>query len=241
ATLGLLSRPLLFTCAIASLWGMAAFFELVYAGGYRHEGIWLLFLISLYWMRLSEADAQQFSKTTWRFEMVPLYGVLSLILTMNCMFGARLLWNDYTKGMSNSNAVGAIIRSDLRLHDAIILPEPGPIGDTIPYYGPNDMYYVRDRRFGRYSAAPTYNTQRRLSLTELLDAARSLKVRTGRPALIVLEWDLADICPADVCTTANFWEFSYTPDERQKFFDNTQRLPVKRVGVLESMDAYLLK
>src|SRR5262249_41670534 len=96
ATLGLLSRPLLFTCAIASLWGMAAFFELVYAGGYRHEGIWLLFLISLYWMRLSEADAQQFSKTTWRFEMVPLYGVLSLILTMNCMFGARLLWNDYT-------------------------------------------------------------------------------------------------------------------------------------------------
>jgi hypothetical protein len=246
ATFGLLPRPLLWACAISSLWTMTAFFVLVYPGSYRHEGIWLLFLISLYWIRLGKAGAQPFRAVSWhsRIEAASLFGVLGLLLAINGVIGARMLWLDYRNGMGNAYAVGALIRSNARLHDAIILPDPVYIGDAIAYYVPNDMYLTRDRMFGRYGSADVSSyvkgSQSRLSLTELLNTARSLKTQTGRPILIVLEWDLDDTCPTDVCIRFNF-QFTYTQQERQEFFDSTQKLRVKRRGVLEGMDAYLLK
>ena len=58
---------------------------------------------------------------------------------------------NYAEGMSDANLVAALIQGDARLHDAIILPEPGYISDALPYYVPNDIYLTRERRFGRYA------------------------------------------------------------------------------------------
>ena len=39
---------------LAALLGFSAFFVLIYGGSYRHEGLWLAFLITLFWIEFAD-------------------------------------------------------------------------------------------------------------------------------------------------------------------------------------------
>src|SRR5208282_4163100 len=53
STLGLIRRIGAFLAASVTLVGFSMFFILVYPGAYRHQALWLVFLISMYWLATS--------------------------------------------------------------------------------------------------------------------------------------------------------------------------------------------
>ena len=69
--------------------------------------------------------------------------------------------------------------------DAIIVPEPDYLLESLPFYAKNKIYLTREDRFGS-SVELTTAAARRLSLGELLTVARSIKSRHGQSVLIVL-------------------------------------------------------
>lgn len=64
ACLGLIGRPAPFAAAVAGLIGMKEFFYLIYPSAYRHEILYVCFLLALYWMAVGGAGGT-WSQRAW--------------------------------------------------------------------------------------------------------------------------------------------------------------------------------
>ena len=56
AIAGLAVRLRLLLSALGGLWLTALFFQLIYRGFYRHQAIWIIFLITLYWFAFASRE-----------------------------------------------------------------------------------------------------------------------------------------------------------------------------------------
>jgi hypothetical protein len=86
--------------------------------------------------------------------------------------------------VSAGKAFGAFLNGSEMYRDAILVPEPDYLIESLPYYAQNKIYLPREHRFGTVVFF-TEAADGRLSLGELLSVARDLQSRNGRPALIV--------------------------------------------------------
>src|SRR5207244_11275316 len=68
---------------------------------------------------------------------------------------------------------------------AVIVAEPGYLLESLPYYANNVIYFPRERRTG-LTTAFTKTSLSRVSLGEVLAAAREVQARYHRPVLIAL-------------------------------------------------------
>src|SRR5947207_987661 len=81
--------------ALAGLWGTALFFQLIYPGFYRHQAIWIVFLITLYWFAFARParSMQVRPSIKSRLLLCSFYGAFAALLAMcisaRCMRSAR--------------------------------------------------------------------------------------------------------------------------------------------------------
>ena len=90
-----------------------------------------------------------------------------------------------TTRVRDTSGGGRFLTESQVYHDAIIVPEPDYLLESVPYYAKNLIYLAREHRFGTtvsFTTASNYH----LSLGELLGAARDIRGHSGRPVLIVL-------------------------------------------------------
>jgi hypothetical protein len=240
STLGLLPDLVLFGCAVAAIWETALFYTLFYpTNGYRHEGLWVVFLISLYWIRYAGATPLLPRRRGGIFRLrVASYTAFAFLLAMNVLFGVDLLAKFARQDFSLSRALGAMINSDPELRTAILLPEPEHIGEALPYYVANDMYLAREGKYGKASTW-TLTSRQLLSLGDLLSIAEDLNRTTGKPVLILTEPHLTG--EGGAFEVGYGWRFSYTPAEFADLTARTTRLPLARTATDENFDAYLLR
>ncbi|HEX7507381.1 MAG TPA: hypothetical protein VF550_11460 [Polyangia bacterium] len=69
STLGLVRRPALIAAAWAAMLALSVLFTLVYPGSYRHQGLFIVFLITLTWMSFPPPPGEEpgsFRHETWR-------------------------------------------------------------------------------------------------------------------------------------------------------------------------------
>ena len=185
AVLGLLRRIHLFLAALCTLVGFGVFFRVAYSGDYRHEGLFLVFVLFLYWLALAEpADAIVRNKRRLLFN-VGLYGAVFILLVANVSRSIAAIKTDIREDLSSSKAFGAFINSSNTYHDAILVPEPDYNAESFPYYLHNMIYIPREHRFGETVTWST-SAATSLSLGQLLADARTLKGQYKRPVLIVL-------------------------------------------------------
>ena len=59
ATLGLIGQPVAFAAALSGLVALSVLFQIVYPGCYRHQGLFVVFLMTLYWIVLAAARASE--------------------------------------------------------------------------------------------------------------------------------------------------------------------------------------
>jgi hypothetical protein len=147
AILGLLRRPTLSLAALGGLVALGVLFRVASPGGYRHAGLFLCFLLCLYWMAADEPNGGTRPKLGSRLLEFVGYGALTALILAS-VYRSRAVRVDVAHQMSSSKALGAFLNAEPSLRDAILVPEPDYYIESLPYYAHNPIYLARERRFG---------------------------------------------------------------------------------------------
>ncbi len=181
---GLLHRPNLLLAALGGELALGVFFRVVYQGHYQHQGLFLVFLLFLYWLFIESSTKETMTRTKHLLFRTGFYAVV-LILVIQIAKAEPMVWTDIHLEQSSSKAFGKFLNDSETYRDAIIVPEPDYLLESLPYYAKNRIYFSRERRFGT-TVLFTTDADYRLSLGQLLSIARGIKTRYRQPVLIVL-------------------------------------------------------
>jgi hypothetical protein len=225
--LGLLRRPAAFVAALVSLVGFSLFFVVIYPGFYRHEALWLAFLVMLYWITLARDTASPAAVGRFSRLLAPLSvaGSLSAILlvTMQVPTGLHTITQAMfgAPPLSRARDLGAFVLAHPDLRQAIIIGDPDFLVEALPYYIPNRTYLLREQRFGNVVRF-TKNARLSLSLEDILTTARTLRAETGQPVLIMLTQKLDRSAPARTEHEGFNWELQIDPAQVDAFLRATR-------------------
>jgi len=233
AVFGLLHRPNLFLAALGGQIAFGVFFRVVYNGSYRHQGLFLVFILFLYWLFIESRNNETITKTKRMLFNAGVFAVTVLIL-WNVAKATSTIRDDINQQMSSSKAFGEFLNTSATYRDAIIVPEPDYFLESLPYYAKNKIYLPREHRFGT-TVSSTTEADTRLSLSELLSVARDIKARYNQPVLIVLGHREVDEENVGEKKFSYNKVFSWTADEFATFKEST-RLVTEFKGSLSYED-----
>jgi hypothetical protein len=185
STLGLLSYPPALVASWTALLVLSVVFKLVYKGGLRHQGLFVVFLITLYWMMIEQDRAPLRHGVARRLAHVgSLIGLpgLCMVLLGTGFYNAFV---DLTGERSASRALGSLLASSPRYTDAVLIGEPDYYLESLPYYSDNPIYIAREGRFGG-TVRFVRDIGRDLTLRDLLVSASRVQTSTHKPVLIAL-------------------------------------------------------
>ena len=238
-------RPAMIAAGLVLL-GLSLLFTLVYPGGYRHQALWLVFMIAMTALSTNfqregvdvagmKATGSGVKFGRLCFLILLALQVVSGIEKVNRAFVAEIPF-------SRSRDFGAFIQSRPDLKDAIIMADPDYLVEALPYYLSNRTYLPREERFGaivRY----TRNARLSLSLADMLQTARRLQQSEQVPVVILLSQRLDQITAPVSLRESYVWRLSLTPEDISAFQSATEL--VKRfgpdAGSDETYDAYVMK
>jgi hypothetical protein len=244
STLGLLRSPGAFIAALASLLGFSLFFTLVYPGSYRHEALWLIFLISMYWIaRERELSLDRPYSVSQPIIWTSMLGsaLILLLVTAQFMGGLRAIADTYGGiPQSRSRDFSQLVKGRPDLKDAVIIADPDYLLEPLSYYIGNPLYFMREHKFSRVT---NYTNKALLSLDldDVLNVAKMINRERGKPVVILLSQRLDPAQPAMTYQEGYNWSLSLSSDQVRRFLANTQLLahfaPARSD---ESFDVYLL-
>jgi hypothetical protein len=224
SVLGLAARPAAVVAGGAALLGLSVFFSLVYPGGYRHHALWLVFLVTLYWIAGRAAPMSTPSRLQWRAARAG-HACFVLLLVLQVAAGVFHV-APVASGRapeSRSRDLVALVSSRPELRDAVIVADPDYLVESVAHYLPNRTYLLRERRFGDIVVF-TRKARLSLGLDEVLADARRLRDETRRPVLVLLSHRLDPAAPALTVSEGYDWTFSTTPAQVAEFLTATRRL-----------------
>ena len=247
APLGLVRSPGGLLAGVVITLAMPLFFQLVYPGGYRHQALFVAFLLTLYWLvadsgggrwpaarPLLRPAAQALLQRTGQIALVAL--LLAQVATSAELIGATA----NSSVASRAADLATLIRHE-RLERAVVIANPDVLLEPLPYYTPNPLWLVRERRAGRVVAF-TRAAVRDVTLAEMLATAQALRARTRRPVLTLLQVRLDPAAPSQTWDEAYNGTFSTTPGDVRAFLRATRRLARFAPAISdESYDVYLLR
>lgn len=239
----LLRSPGGLLAALFVLPAMIAFFLFVYPGAYRHQALYLAFLVSLHWMAATGRGGR------WPERLTAAHGrlasvataMLVVLLTIQVASLAPIV-GGVAHGFvaSRSADFGQLLRRPA-LRKAIVLGDPDTIVEALPYYAPNSAYLVREQRFGSISHF-TNHARQHLTLGELLATARRLQCATARPIVIATTPRFDASWRAMVWREGYTGTFSATPKQIHELLASTRVIARYAPATTdESYHVYLLR
>jgi len=239
--LGLIGRPVLFLIALVGQVSFGIFFLMVYGGNYRHQGLFFVFILVLYWLFLEHVNPQSLQKVPHFLYKAGFYSGMGLLVVASLFLSFSKTSEDIYKEKSSSRELGAFLNQTAQYQDAILVPEPDNYLEALPYYADNQIYLPREHRFGN-TVTWTTSLEIKLSLKDLLATARELKIKYNRTILIVLgPFNLKPNVDGKQSFSYGK-EFFWTTADLQDFLDSTTLL--KRFDNAlgsENYSVYLLK
>ncbi|HZC37488.1 MAG TPA: hypothetical protein VE221_02305 [Sphingomicrobium sp.] len=181
---GLIRRPAALFAAIAGLLGLKLFFYFVYPSSYRHEALFVVFLLSLYWMTGKGAGGSWLRRP--QLDLVQLLGTLAfigLLAMQTVLLIAPIKFQVAGIPYSRSADVARLLRKP-ELSGAIVMGDPDTVLEALPYYVDNPLWFLRQQRFGKVVRL-SENARRNLSLDDILADAERLHRQTGRPVVFL--------------------------------------------------------
>ena len=182
--LGLIRRPGAFAAALVGLLALKLFFYLVYVSYYRHEIVYLVFLLSLYWMEAEGAGG------SWRREgkfrtarQIGTACFIALLLMQSVRLLSAVRAEIAGAPFSRIADVAKLLKRP-ELNGAIVMGDPDTMVEPLAYYADNPIWFLRQQEFGRVVRLSN-NARINLSLTDILADAQRLHAATGRPIVIV--------------------------------------------------------
>ena len=181
--LGFIRRPAALAAAIAALIGLKLFFYFIYPAAYRHEALYLVFLLSLYWI-VAEGAGGTWRERPW---MHPLQLAGTAVFVAVLFLQTVLLLNPIVpqiKGIPFSRAADASkLLQRPELAGAIVMVDPDTMGESVAYYSDHPIWFLRQQRFG--TVTKLNDARKTMTLDDILGDAEQLHRQTGRPIVFL--------------------------------------------------------
>jgi hypothetical protein len=236
--MGLIRRPAAFIAAIASLIGLKLFFFLVYPSDYRHEILYLVFLLSLYWIA-AEGAGGRWGERPW-MGFVERMGSLFLVALLGAQTWYLRVPIEHQligKPFSRSADAGKLLRHP-PLSNAIVMADPDPMLEALPYYTNNPLYFLRQQRFGNVVRLSN-DARRVLTLDDILADADRLHRQTGRPIIFLSHIALRRDINVREKVMYDYYTV-VTPASAERFLASTRLIArLHPSGMDENYDVYL--
>ncbi|MGB7738850.1 MAG: hypothetical protein WBM03_07030 [Steroidobacteraceae bacterium] len=238
---GLSRRPAAMLAAWVALFSLSIFFAVVYPGFYRHQGLWLVFLVSMYWIvgREEPAGAVPAIQKLRGVGMALFVALLLLQIAVGVQTALPIASGSAPE--SRSRELGRLIERMPELRHATIMGDPDYLVEPLAYYLPNRTYLPREQRFGNVVRF-TRNARLTLFLQDILDDARRVRSMTQQPVVILLHERLDPSGPVRAIHEGFNWQLWTSPEQVRAFMSSTRR--IARFDPVccndESYDVYVL-
>ena len=239
---GLSRRPAAMIATWVALLGLSVLFGLVYPGFYRHQGLWLVFVVCMYWI-VGPDDAPDASAAMRRLRGIGMACFAGLLVLQIAVGLHKVLPIAFrAEPESRSRELARLIEQIPELRNATIMGEPDYLVESLPYYLSNRTYLVREQRFGNYVRF-TRDARLDLYLQDVLDEARRVRSTTIQPVVILLHERLDPFAPVRAIDSGYNWQLWTSPEQVRTFLSATRRIarfePVCCND--ESYDVYVLE
>ncbi len=238
---GLIRWPAGLIGGAATMVATSLFFRIVYPGGYRHQAIWLLMLIGLYWM-LRQRPVGPVAGGSWLATRVGFRCfVLLLALQVPAGIGAVVDAVRDEEPFSQVRRVAEALQARPDLREAIVIADPDWQIEAFPLYAANPIYLPRSRAFAKVSPLSNRGLTA-ISLGDLLTDAQALCRAERRPVALAMLQDLRAAALPAVFAEGYAWSLSVSVAEYAALTGSTEflgRFAPSRSG--EEFSVYVLR
>ncbi|WP_156340027.1 hypothetical protein [Sphingomonas sp. Leaf17] len=242
SVLSLIRTPAGLLSGVVVLVALLLFFQLVYPGSYRHQALFLVFVMTIHWL-VAQGHGGRWPGDGTAFRLMEGIGqgafvvllALQLLTSYDILAGAA-------RGVPFGRAADLAALIHRRgLDDATVMADPDVMVEALPYYADNPIWMVREHKFGRVVRF-TRHAQIHLTAGDLLHTAQDLRRMRGKPVVIVIQRRMNPDAPAFRERAGYVGSYSSTPEQVRAFLDATTRIAVLRPARTdEDYAVYLLK
>lgn len=173
----------LFSSAIFGLLFMDLFSSFVYKGGYRHQALWLVFMVMLLW--ISKNENLSFDNKS---QIIRKFGKNSFVMLMILQVWPSIsnIYNEtFAKPNSNSRLFSQFINKNIKIKNSAIISNDDLILEGMHYYIDNPTFIMSERKFNLIFpfSESEYSSY---SLDDVLDSANIIAFCNNVPVLILL-------------------------------------------------------
>jgi hypothetical protein len=233
--MSLRTSPGAMVASAAALVGMELVFQTIYPGYYRHQALFIAFLLTMTWIVENQRPSRARDRNT-----VGRMAFMTLLALQ--IYSSVLVFTAIANGIPESRSrelATLLARPDFRR--AIVLGDPDTMIEALPYYVDNPIYLVREHRFGN-TIVFAHATISTMSIKSILSTAQTLHARTHRPIVIVLAERLGTTMIAGKRDRGYYGSLRIDPDEVRQFFAATVRIARFAPATTdESYDVYVLQ
>lgn len=244
--IGLIRAPGAFLSSLAVLLSFKLFFLLIYPGGYRHQALLLVYLVTMYWLVANGRGGRWPERLAIRpggpLRFVPPAGSWCFVALLALQLpNSWSLASMHAAGVPESRVIDlAALLERERLNDAILVGEPAVLLEPLPYYAANPLYLMREQRFGQVVRF-TRLARNHFSLDDVLAEAEALRARHRRPVVIVLQHELNPAAPPLLDQRTYGQTFAMDAEQVRRFLAATRLLArFPPASSDENYDVYLL-
>jgi len=214
----LLHHPVLLAVYGASLIGFGAAFQTVYPGFLRHQGVFLMLWVALWWVGEHWSRQQEPARLGLAIRRLGavLFGVTLVLQIPAAVRHYRLDWEH---PLSSAKAFGAWLQAHPELAGAVVMGEPDYLLESLPYYAPHAIYLPRNDVFST-TVSRSREADPELSLGAFLESAGRLEAERGTPVLLVLGRSLTAE-PTHRATFGDGRTFTADAEQWRRFHERT--------------------
>jgi hypothetical protein len=175
---GLRRNVLHLAAFVGTILGFEVLFRIVYPGALRHQGLLAFLIFGICWLAvISSRDDRAGAVRRISLGLLPLFALQALALPFLVV---RHVMHPESMAASLADAIDA----EPRLERAVLMSEPDPLMETMPYYADNPVYFPRQREFDYRAYFDREIRQQTMTLTQLMSIADSVGCATRRPVLL---------------------------------------------------------
>lgn len=178
----------LFLSSVISLFLLDTFFCFIYNGGYRHQALWLTFMIALLWV--SKKNNLVFDDRTQKIRSFGYKAFISLML-LQIWPSLNNAYNEiFSKPSSNSKNLSQFIENNNYIKNSVIISNNDLLLEAIHYYSDTPSFIMSERKFTLTFPFAKSNYSN-YSLDDILNAANIIAFCNHSSVLIILANDFA--------------------------------------------------
>ncbi|MFT8418374.1 MAG: hypothetical protein ABF636_06025 [Acetobacter sp.] len=174
----------LFSSAVLSLFSLSFFFSFFYAGGYRHQAIWLAFMIALLW--ISKRNNYSFGRSIQRIRSFG-YSAFIVLLVLQIWPAIYNAYNGlFGTPSSNSKQFAQFMENNNSIKNSVIISSNDfYIVEAIHYYNNAPTFIISENKFA-FTIPVSIKDNSSYSLDDILKSANAVAFCNHVPVLILL-------------------------------------------------------